>query len=181
MQWNILADALAFNSFDRVPDELLHWNVRLPLIVHHIKDQNPDILVLEECDKFDSIMAALGTQWHGVFGPKKGQEIGNAIIWRPEKVQAEGDKLVSFFPEMTQNYVCQSFLYAGTSFKVVATHLKAKPEFTEIRNIQCKHLIDTLPNTEKTLIFGDFNDTPDSEPVKMLKEKFPSLAVEFTG
>jgi len=81
MQWNILADALAFNSFDRVPDDLLHWNVRLPLIAHHIHDHKPDIICLQECDKFDDILQALGEKYDGVFAPKKDQLIGNAIYW----------------------------------------------------------------------------------------------------
>ena len=33
MQWNILCNALAFNSFDRVPDDLCMWSYREPLIV----------------------------------------------------------------------------------------------------------------------------------------------------
>ncbi len=65
MQWNILCNAFAFGSFDRVPNEYLLWEYRLPLIVKHISDVDADIVCLEEVDMFESILSSLGHLYHG--------------------------------------------------------------------------------------------------------------------
>ena len=86
MQWNILCNALAFNSFDRVPEDLCMWPYREPLIVQHILDQGADIVCLEEVDKFDELMAKLSHKYAGRCIMKPDGVMGCAILWDSEKV-----------------------------------------------------------------------------------------------
>ena len=79
---------------------------------------------------------------------------------------------------MSQRFILKA---TGKSFNVVGTHLKAKPKFVDIRSKQCQHLIETFGSSTDTLIFGDFNDTPESEPLKMMASTFASLSSEFAG
>jgi len=62
---------------------------------------------------------------------------------------------------------------------VAATHLKAKPEFEEQRKQQVQLLIQEFPafiNGKKwpTFILGDFNDIPQSAPIKFMQEHYTS-------
>lgn len=91
MQWNILCNALAFGSFDRVPDEVLQWEYREPLIVHHIKEVDADVVCLEEVDMFQSIMAALGQIYDGECIMKADGMMGCAILWRKDRVTKVGE------------------------------------------------------------------------------------------
>ena len=90
-QWNILCDGLAFNSFDRVPDELVQWSYREGLIVKHILDVNADVVCLEEVDKFAELMTKLGHIYDGHCAMKPDGMMGCAILWQKEKIRKISD------------------------------------------------------------------------------------------
>lgn len=62
--WNILADELAYehayNLYPRLERSLLAWKRRLPQIIAEIRRQDPDVICLQEVDKFLDLKAALG-------------------------------------------------------------------------------------------------------------------------
>jgi mRNA deadenylase 3'-5' endonuclease subunit Ccr4 len=62
MHWNILANKLAFGSFDKVPEKFLNWEYRFNLILQHIRELDPDVLGMSEVDcypLYDSIRIAM--------------------------------------------------------------------------------------------------------------------------
>ena len=87
MTWNILCDSLS-DAFDRVPKELLVWEHRQPLIVAHILEQAPDVVCLQEVDRYDSLMSGLGEVYEGTCCMKLDGEMGCAILWRKGVVKA---------------------------------------------------------------------------------------------
>jgi Endonuclease/Exonuclease/phosphatase family len=87
---------------------------------------------------------------------------------------------------------------------LVFTHLKAKPPFTKVRTSQVSQLLqeldvfmletiaaedaqddrqvreaERLRTAAPIIVCGDLNDTPDSKPVKLLKDKFASAYSQF--
>jgi mRNA deadenylase 3'-5' endonuclease subunit Ccr4 len=51
MQWNILADMYSYSA--TCNPEYLKWTYRGPLIVKEIEHHSPDIVCLEEVDRFE--------------------------------------------------------------------------------------------------------------------------------
>jgi mRNA deadenylase 3'-5' endonuclease subunit Ccr4 len=99
-QWNILCNGLAFNSFDRVPDELVEWSYREGLIVQHILDINADVVCLQEMDKFAELMAKLGHIYEGHCAMKPDGMMGCAVLWKKDKIKRVSDfKSVQFLTE----------------------------------------------------------------------------------
>ena len=90
-QWNILCTGLAFNSFDRVPDELVELSYRESLIVSHILNVNADIVCLQEVDKFAELMASLGHIYEGHCAMKPDGMMGCAILWRKDQIKRLSD------------------------------------------------------------------------------------------
>ena len=168
MQWNILCDALAFNSFDRVPDELVMWSYREPLIIQHIIDQDADIVCLEEVDKFNELMAKLGQTYAGKCIMKPDGVMGCAILWKHGKVELDGEVqsrslLDEQGKQQNQIVVYGRFKKDGKHFNVVCTHLKAKRGFEDLRKCQADQCAALLADSkELTVVCGDFNDEPNS-------------------
>jgi mRNA deadenylase 3'-5' endonuclease subunit Ccr4 len=83
MHWNILADSLAFDSFPKVPDSLLQWNYRFPLIMEHIKQVDPDCLGLSEVDLppiKEQVEAALEQLGYATFFFPKPNNVSGSLI-----------------------------------------------------------------------------------------------------
>ena len=55
--WNILADSLSKNEFLSHTEDELVWSIRGPKIINIIQNMlnESNIVVLQECDKFDEI------------------------------------------------------------------------------------------------------------------------------
>lgn len=91
MHWNVLADKLAFDSFDKVPEKFLKWQYRFPLIIQHIKEIDADIVGLSEVDiqplydEYRYEMAKLG--YLDYFVEKKNKISGSAIFYKKEKFE----------------------------------------------------------------------------------------------
>ncbi len=70
-----------------MPNELLSWEYREPLIVEHILEINPDVICLEEVDKFENLMQKLSHVYEGAFVLKPEGFMGCAIFWNKTRVQ----------------------------------------------------------------------------------------------
>lgn len=114
MQWNILCDSLS-NNFDRCPAEILTWEYREPLIVHHISRSMADIVCLQEVDKFDSLMQKLSRDFDGECIMKPDNKMGCAILWRKAVVKKLTDLVSEVFLNDKGEKTNQIYVYA--SFK----------------------------------------------------------------
>ena len=84
MHWNILANSLAFGSFDKVPEEYLKWDYRFNLIQQHIKDIDPDVLGMSEVDCFplyDQIRSSMYEMGYLDYFVEKSSKISGSVIF----------------------------------------------------------------------------------------------------
>lgn len=168
MCWNVLADSLATSPFEgTVPfpyldQGYLEWSYRLPLILQEIDKVNPDLLCLMELDHFEELKTALAPKGYiGYWQPKIGSQDGVAIFWRNYKLLES--KSIRLSKDRSQVAVAV-LLQAENPFLVVATHLKAREEYAEVRLAQTEALLKFAQQYQvPQIICGDFNDLPKSQ------------------
>ena len=88
MQWNVLADALAFD-FPACNQDYLNWQHREALITADITRYDADIICLEEVDKYEqTFLPLLGNQGYiGMYQRKPGwHRDGTAVFIKSEKL-----------------------------------------------------------------------------------------------
>lgn len=109
MHWNILADKLSQN-FDRVPNKLLDWKYRWPLIQQEVKQVDPDFVGLSEVDKYDQIREWMESQgYRGYLGMKKNGISGSAIFWKQDRFLCEYRKMTQFDKDSSHIFVYGKF------------------------------------------------------------------------
>ena len=163
MQWNTLADSLAFN-FPAVRDEDLQWAQRSSLILAEIQRASADILCLQEVDHFSDFfypnLQKLG--YEGVFKKKKDWHEDGVCIFYKDSYKKLQDFEISF----PGNQVAIGLLlqYEKQLFYVFSTHLKSYSECNSIRDEQVTILLEFLSKLENypMIVCGDFNSSPSS-------------------
>lgn len=82
----------------------------------------------------------------------------------------------------TQFALCARFAKGPREFYVVATHLKAKEEFDDLRVQQIDSLLEkTFSWDVPVLICGDFNSKPDSKAYRRIYENTQGLLSSHRG
>lgn|GEM_PF-3546952 len=198
LQWNCLAD-WARNSFPRVDPEHLTWEYRKPRIVAEIRRADPDIVCLQEVDRFEELNALLKPQFDGYFKSKgintdTPSRDGAAIFWKRDRLVARGHVDLHYstlcgMADMKQVMLSALFEFERgqgepAAIQVVTTHLKAKKGFDQQRLLQCEAMAKFL-NEERTLadltiVCGDFNTGPDSAAVAKLLQETSSVRLKST-
>lgn len=199
LQWNVLADGLAqFGNFHRVEKEVLEWNVRAPLLLAKIMENEPDIICLQELNHFDDWLLPELQQYgyNGVFCKKplsaakkyKFPADGCAIFYQASRLQLQGKDEIQYVDAKgaRQNQgalVCRfTDLKVNEEFIVATTHLKAKEGALneQMRILQVQQLLQRIVIGEKDLLIptitcGDFNAEPFSEVYKLFQQQFQSV------
>lgn len=200
LHWNILAKSLV-DGFDGVNAEHLTWNYRLPLVVNKIKKFSPDIFALQEVelDQYADLKKEF-PDYLGVYTQKVGEiersdcnakddnqirddnhgcatfvNSKNFIIHKGGWEKLEGSQIFS--------YVILSSKLNYEPFLFGACHLKAKPGFESIRKEQVEDIYFCVNELQyyQHIIVGDFNDTPYSECVEIMRNKgYDMYHPEFT-
>ena len=85
--WNALGDALAFEHrgalYPGAPTGVLRWPSRLARLSRQVYLLRPDVLLLQEVDRYPEIEAVLRRQgYEGVFQQRHGKPDGCATFWR---------------------------------------------------------------------------------------------------
>ncbi|CAD8097405.1 unnamed protein product [Paramecium sonneborni] len=164
-QWNTLADTLS-GAFPQVNKQFLSWNHRSQLISQYIKNNNCDIYCFEEVDHpefFETILQ----DHHFIFQKKQHNNDGILIAYKKTfKLQS-----VNIIPYLENNKVSNQFFIKVDflDFILIATHLKAKTEFENIRRTQLEQLNKYLQEN-KIILCGDFNTQPQLEAVSNFME-----------
>lgn len=162
--------------------KILSWNIwvdcDMEKLKTFLKEADADIVGLQEVRENDaerdvvSFMSGLG--YKNVFAPEQkwgdpAFRFGPAIFSRFDIVRSTVHRL----SEQDPRFAIEAVVAAGeTHLNVFSTHLShTHQQFSDVQNTQATTLADIAPK-EKTLIMGDLNATPGSEPVKILSSAF---------
>ncbi len=83
LHWNSLADQLAMD-FPSCPQEFLAWTHREPMIINELMQHNPDVICMEEIDKYESVFLPYFSQrgYVGIYKKKPGwHHDGSAVFY----------------------------------------------------------------------------------------------------
>jgi len=186
MSFNMLADSLD-DSFPNVDPKFLTWEHRKPLILSIIQDRHPDIIVLQECDKFDEINEFLKANYNGMFSQKQKEHTDGVAIFVRKNIKIIWTHTFNFSNRSQVACVAQlsidnkPFVLAGVHLKssefenkktLSGNELKAHDEkFQEIRANQVVELFIHLDRLKMPfMVSGDFNEEP-GKPATLLMDK----------
>jgi len=191
LQWNCLAD-WASHAFPKVRPEWLSWDYRFPRIVAECLRADPDIICLQEVDRYEDLISVFSESYDGTFTPKRSSDStgrdGCAVFWKRQRLNAVDCAAFEFWRLCDNHRMKQIFLAPQfglntsggiASLRVVTTHLKAKPDFDEFRTSQCQALAEYLnaesPPLDLTVVCGDFNTQEDSKAIEQLIKNTRSM------
>lgn len=176
-QWNILADGLAQNgNFKYCEPETLDWKQRHLNIISKINQSNSDVITLQEVNRLTDI----SNEYNSFMSTKESSPAikygypadGIAILWKSHfKSIKQG---IIKFTDNNDSLYSQEAIYvilqkSNIKFIVCSTHLKAKADYTDIRERQAKQLMNALDKLSNeydcpVIIGCDMNDIPKSKP-----------------
>ncbi len=169
--------------------KILSWNIwggqHLPEIFELLEREKPDMIGLQEVvedldgsnNTAKTIAEKLGYEWffHPTYEVDTGRlyhlleprivRMGNAILSKTKIAKTEVHQLSE---EKGRFAVGAIIPLGGREFRFYSTHLKhthQKPE--ELQDIQAQALAGIMPK-ENTVLMGDLNATPESNPVKIM-------------
>jgi mRNA deadenylase 3'-5' endonuclease subunit Ccr4 len=164
IHWNTLADSLS-DGFPYINKTYLTWEHRKDLIIKRIKQENADIICLVEIDEKDrSILDELCMNYWYNYVKKNSVDNDEGclvlvnkrfdILTKYSIILKKGRSQIAIIMKLRDTY-------NGYTFKLVSTHLKAKPGWEETRLKQCKAIMDMI-GQEDCILTGDYNDIPGS-------------------
>lgn len=200
MQWNMLAQALCHGSdnFVLCPKEALDWENRKIRVLEELLQYSPDILCLEEVDKFDFLQTNLRkVGYDGLFFDKLSSPCldfehhtgpdGCAIFYLTSKIKLilKHEIRLKDNDEVT-NQVCLGCTFGLVeneystcqNFTVAVTHLKAKTGYSDLRFRQGSFLLRYLEQKVESsplVVCGDFNAGPEEPIYAAFKESILGL------
>lgn len=184
MFWNCLSNELATKPFNgKIPfpntdQSILDWNYRFPLIIDEIRRVEPDILCLAEIDtndytnSFQKVFLELG--YNSIHKNKVERNDGVCIAWKINKFNLEKSTIQRLHIEHSQIAIFTILNMIDNKKKIclVATHLKSKPDFLQIRNeegIRMLEILEKFNDVNHTeIICGDLNETMNRGVCKLL-------------
>jgi endonuclease/exonuclease/phosphatase (EEP) superfamily protein YafD len=161
----MLADSLA-DSFPNLEPQYLTWQHRKPLILSIIQERFPDIIVLQECDKFDEINEALKANYQGMFAQKQKEHLDGVAIFVRKSIKIIRSYKLKF--SNGSQVACVAHLSLDNKHFVLAgVHLKSS-EFENkktLSNEEVKvHVMDLYKDLDRLkmpfIVSGDFNEEP---------------------
>lgn len=165
MQWNMLADSLAFD-FPAVNENYLKWEHRSRLVLEEIDIIAADIICIEELDHYEDLLLPHLMQkgYRGIYQKKPDwHKDGTAIFYKTELLELEESEVIKF-PVGNQFALYAKFRMCKENVElvVVATHLKSKKDFEERRVEEIEVILNTLAKDSSLpmIICGDFNSEP---------------------
>lgn len=202
LHWNILAEISADNTemgFPHTPPVYLNWeNHRKQKVIEMIRDEDPDIMGLVEVDKqqLNDLKKEFSSKYHiehyfkysknenGEFKEDSTKE-GSMILIKKSIIESYNN--ISFNIE-GYSQICNGIYFIIDRIPVIflSLHLKAKSNFTQNRINQVrsvKKLLNSFQrdkfgifNQSRIIIAGDFNDDPDSVPIKMMLDNYQMIS-----
>ncbi|XP_023515538.1 carbon catabolite repressor protein 4 homolog 3 [Cucurbita pepo subsp. pepo] len=184
VSYNILAERYAWKHrglYTNVPLPYLKWNHRKRVICEELLMWNPDIICLQEVDKFfdvSEIMEKAG--YVGSYTRRTGDAIdGCAIFWKAHKFRLIDEESIEFKRFNLRDNVAQLSVLEMSKAKsrklmIGNIHVLYNPSRGDVKLGQIRYLLsraEILSEKWSNLPFvlaGDFNSTPESAIYKFL-------------
>ena len=207
LQWNVLSSELGTpDSFPKVNTDFLLPTYRKPLIAQDIKTYSPDFVCLEEASKIDLefFKAIDPTKYGCIYHEKYEGNDGLCFLYNQIKydlIKSEKESYIDLEKNKKQSQVFQLNVFKpkeqeGTQkdfIMVIFTHLKAKAPFASVRLAQLNQLVKRIEEAKTSLleqvkdanlgvvVCGDFNDEPESEPLKYFRGALKTMKSAYEG
>ncbi|XP_054788429.1 carbon catabolite repressor protein 4 homolog 6 isoform X2 [Prosopis cineraria] len=186
LSYNVLADYLAIDHrsklYSHIPPWMLDWQWRKRNIVFELGLWSPDIMCLQEVDRFDDLEEELKHQgYSGIWKMRTGNPVdGCAIFWRTSRFNLRYEECIEFSKLGLRDNVAQICVLelmnqdgfppsssTGSNKVVICNiHVLYNPNRGEIKLGQVRVLLDRAKAVSKiwddapVVICGDFNCTP---------------------
>lgn len=177
MSYNVLADGLVKEHkrelYPGMPDALLDWNARLVKIVAEVEHLRPDVLTLQEVDRFEDFkrhLRRLG--YEGCFLSRSGnKKDGCATFWSMKRARVLQKQFLKFRKKgLKDNVAILMVIELESKVKLVVgnIHVLFNPSRGDIKLGQLVSLFHSLEKLKKNnhasgiVIGGDFNLGPSS-------------------
>ncbi|KAJ3704191.1 hypothetical protein LUZ61_007896 [Rhynchospora tenuis] len=199
LSYNILADYLAIQHsklYWHVPPNRLSWQWRMNSLLFEFQLWSPDILCLQEVDRFPDLQNKLESKgYSGIWKIRTGNAIdGCAIFWRTNRFQLLHHEYIEFRQIGLKDNVAQICVLESivqktlendlpspktSSSRVVVCniHVLFNPKRGDIKLGQVRTLIDQALTVSKSwgdapvVLCGDFNSTPNSPLYKFISQQ----------
>ncbi|XP_031493139.1 carbon catabolite repressor protein 4 homolog 3-like [Nymphaea colorata] len=175
---NILGDDNAVKHRDlypNIPSSFLKWNRRLHLICEELRLWQPDIVCLQEVDRFHDLMNTLNSGGYvGSYKRRTGEAMdGCAMLWKENVFRVLEEESIEFRGFDLRDNVAQLFVFemkkAKTRRLVVGNiHVLFNPNRGDIKLGQIRMLLQKAHALSQkwggvpVVLAGDFNSTPQS-------------------
>lgn len=175
MSFNVLAESHA-NAFCKVVNpEYLTPEYRTPRILAEIERFSPDVICLQEVERFEVFNEALVKLGYknGLFRMKRDSSDGCALFYKSSFQLCTAHMFT--YADSSQPCIIAKLTRYDKELIVCNTHLKAKSGNEEIREAQMIEMLSKVfvrkePGDE-VIIAGDFNDVPGSGAYNRLLEQ----------
>ncbi|URD76506.1 Endonuclease/Exonuclease/phosphatase family [Musa troglodytarum] len=204
LSYNILADYLARDHrsklYFHIPQYILDWEWRKRRLLLEFRLWAPDIMCLQEVDRFYDLEEELATQGYaGIWKMRTGDAVdGCAIFWRTNRFQLKYDETIEFNRLGLRDNVAQicvlesqssvknesaSLLNSSDQLRqanqvvVCNIHVLYNPKRGEIKLGQVRTLlhrayaVSKIWNDAPVIVCGDFNSTPKSPLYNFIAEQ----------
>ncbi|KAL5199414.1 hypothetical protein ABZP36_020617 [Zizania latifolia] len=185
MSYNILADNNVQNHPDlylEVPWDAMRWNSRRRLIFGEIRHWDPDLVCLQEVDRFQDIATEMNNRgYESRFKGRTGDaKDGCATFWKSKRLCLLDEDSIDFSEYNLRNNVAQIFVFElnRTQKLVVGNiHVLFNPKRGDVKLGQIRMLLEKANILAEKwggipiVLAGDFNSTPDSAIYKFLSTK----------
>jgi len=146
--------------------KFLVWRRRLPLLLHEITRVDPDVICLQEVDRYEELYAYLHIRgFEGSFVKKSHRaKDGCAVFWKTSKLTNTAIEYVTLHAENVHvAMMLRMKVSARRSVIIVNTHLKAglDQSYEDFRVEQLKCLLEKVKDfqqdSEDVILCGDLN------------------------
>jgi len=178
MSYNVLADGLMKTHrkelYPDLPGYLLEWKERIKKIVEEIKRWKPDVINMQEVDRYEEIRSKLNNfGFEGCYLCRTGdKKDGCATFWNTRKIKAVHRQSLRFRKEgLNDNVAILNVFETKASRKRLVNgnvHVLFNPQRGEVKLGQLVCLFNTLEglqskyNAHGVVVAGDFNLGPES-------------------
>ncbi|KAF3793947.1 Carbon catabolite repressor protein [Nymphaea thermarum] len=175
---NILGDDNAVKHRDlypNIPSSFLEWNRRLHLICEELRLWQPDIVCLQEVDRFHDLMNTLNNGGYvGSYKRRTGEAMdGCAMLWKENVFRMLEEESIEFRGFDLRDNVAQLFVFEMKKVKtrrlvVGNIHVLFNPNRGDIKLGQIRMLLQKAHALSQkwggvpVVLAGDFNSTPQS-------------------
>ncbi|XAR69960.1 Poly(A)-specific ribonuclease [Bertholletia excelsa] len=178
VSYNILGDKNAFKHRDlyqNVPSFYLKWDRRKRLICEELTGWSPDIICLQEVDKYFDLKKMMEKAGYvGSYKRRTGDSIdGCAMFWKDDKFQLLEGEIIEFKRYGLRDNVAQLSVFEirkakSRKFLIGNIHVLYNPsrgdvKLGQIRYLSSKaHILSEKWGNIPVVLAGDFNTTPQS-------------------